>query len=169
MATEKLFKPEDFDKEPQKPEKNNKWWIIGGVLALVVVIAAVIGFKSCKTEEASQQDEQLIPASEVIDTVAVDEALVPESPDTLWEETALRVENEPAVTSSEVVADKKPKANVAATPAPQTSLVSSDIDAEAMKVIRGDYGNNPERQSLLGSKYQPIQDRVNELKRQGMF
>lgn len=162
MATEKLFKPEDFDKEPREPEKKNKWWIIAAVVVVVAVIVAIICIKSCKTEEASQQDEQLTPIAEVTDTVVVvEEALVPESPDTLWEGTTPQVENEPVVTQRET--------NVAATPAPQTLPVSSDIETEAMKVIRGDYGNNPERQSLLGSKYQPIQDRVNELKRQGVF
>lgn len=45
----------------------------------------------------------------------------------------------------------------------------SDVEAEALKVIRGDYGNNPERKATLGDKYQPIQNRVNELKRQGYF
>ena len=35
--------------------------------------------------------------------------------------------------------------------------------AYAMKVIRGDYGVGQERKDRLGAKYQPIQNRVNDL------
>ncbi len=38
-----------------------------------------------------------------------------------------------------------------------------------MKVIRGEYGIGQERKDKLGAKYQPIQNRVNELKREGVF
>ncbi len=47
--------------------------------------------------------------------------------------------------------------------------VSNDVEAEAMKVIRGDYGIGQERKNKLGDKYQTIQNRVNELKREGLF
>lgn len=47
--------------------------------------------------------------------------------------------------------------------------VSDDIEAEAIKTIQGEYGVYPERKSILGEKYKPIQERVNKLKRQGVF
>ena len=47
--------------------------------------------------------------------------------------------------------------------------ISNDIEAEAIKVIRGDYGLGQERKDKLGAKYQIIQSRVNELKREGIF
>lgn len=50
-----------------------------------------------------------------------------------------------------------------------SGAVSSDIESEAIKVIRGDYGNNPGRKNNLGDKYEDVQKRVNELKRQGKF
>lgn len=53
--------------------------------------------------------------------------------------------------------------------APPSAEVSSDIEAEAVKVIRGDYGIGLERKLKLGSKYREIQNRVNELKRMGAF
>ena len=40
------------------------------------------------------------------------------------------------------------------------------IEEEAVKVIRGVYGNNPERRQLLGANYEAIQKRVNEMYRQ---
>ena len=47
--------------------------------------------------------------------------------------------------------------------------VSNDVEAEALKVIDGVYGNNPDRRKLLGDRYEAIQSRVNEMKRQGLF
>lgn len=41
--------------------------------------------------------------------------------------------------------------------------ISEDIEAEALNVIRGKYGNNPERREILGSRYSEIQNRVNEI------
>ncbi len=38
-----------------------------------------------------------------------------------------------------------------------------------MKVIRGDYGNGRTRRNRLGSQYDAVQARVNELKRSGAF
>lgn len=47
--------------------------------------------------------------------------------------------------------------------------ISNDVETEALKVIRGDYGIGQERKDKLGEKYQTIQTRVNELKREGLF
>lgn len=43
---------------------------------------------------------------------------------------------------------------------PSPSEPASDTDALAKAVIRGEYGNNPQRREMLGAKYQPVQDRV---------
>lgn len=47
--------------------------------------------------------------------------------------------------------------------------VTDDYKAEAMKVIRGEYGNNPDRKRILGDRYRKIQKHVNKLKRRGKF
>ena len=46
--------------------------------------------------------------------------------------------------------------------------VRSDVEAEALKVIRGDYGVGKERKDKLGAKYAEIQGKVNEMYRQGL-
>lgn len=43
------------------------------------------------------------------------------------------------------------------------SLSSEEIDKIARDVIRGKYGNGSERKKKLGSNYQAVQDRVNEM------
>lgn len=50
-----------------------------------------------------------------------------------------------------------------------SSTISDDVEAVALSVIRGTYGNGQERINSLGSQYKEIQKRVNELKRQGAF
>lgn len=42
---------------------------------------------------------------------------------------------------------------------------SESVDEQAQQVIRGVYGNNPERRRKLGTEYKKIQKRVNELMR----
>lgn len=45
--------------------------------------------------------------------------------------------------------------------------VKGDLEQEALSVIRGNYGNNPVRRRKLGERYQEIQDRVNQMYREG--
>ncbi|MDE5949100.1 MAG: hypothetical protein K2G86_10070 [Prevotella sp.] len=45
------------------------------------------------------------------------------------------------------------------------SFSSADVDNQARQVIKGVYGNNPERRQKLGVDYEAIQKRVNELMR----
>lgn len=48
-------------------------------------------------------------------------------------------------------------------PAPAPAAPSGDIDSLARAVIRGDYGNGPERQRRLGGQYAAVQARVNQI------
>ena len=50
-----------------------------------------------------------------------------------------------------------------------SAVVSGNVEEEALKVIRGIYGDGQERKNRLGVKYQEIQNRVNQLKSQGVF
>lgn len=43
------------------------------------------------------------------------------------------------------------------------NLSKDDVEAAAMEVIRGRYGNGQERKDALGENYQQIQDRVNQI------
>ena len=46
--------------------------------------------------------------------------------------------------------------------------VSGDVETNARRVIRGDFGNGQERKDKLGSSYSEIQGKVNEMYRQGI-
>ena len=53
-------------------------------------------------------------------------------------------------------------ANVATIP------MSGNVEENARRVIRGDFGNGQERKDKLGSAYAEIQSKVNEMYRQGL-
>ena len=174
---------------------NNKWmWIVGAIL--VVAIIAWLCVRGCSSNDqgvtteptveaveatgASEEEavveepatenegEQSVSSEAEVDGPTTEEiasastATAPEAPASAATATSAST---PTIATSETVS--RPSGNtVSATPAAQ---VSSDIEAEALKVIRGEYGTGFERKLKLGSKYREIQNRVNELKRQGAF
>lgn len=66
-------------------------------------------------------------------------------------------------------AQSKPASTETTKPSPSTSApVSGDVEENARRVIRGDFGNGQERKDKLGSSYSEIQGKVNEMYRQGL-
>lgn len=66
-------------------------------------------------------------------------------------------------------AQSKPAATQDTKPSSSTSVpVSGDVEENARRVIRGDFGNGQERRDKLGSSYSEIQGKVNEMYRQGL-
>ena len=75
------------------------------------------------------------------------------------------------VNESQVV--EEPKQEIDSKPiqptkdAQKPSAPVEEVKAAAISVIRGNYGNNPERRRKLGDRYQEIQSKVNEMYRNG--
>ena len=66
-------------------------------------------------------------------------------------------------------AQSKPAATQPTRSSSATSAsVSGDVEENARRVIRGDFGNGQERRDKLGSSYYEIQGKVNEMYRQGL-
>lgn len=157
MAKEKLFTPEDFDK-PSGKSKGKKTAVI---IALILVALGLLSWgivswtSKTDTEETTQS-----PISQTTENNEPGEAI--DTIDSATEEVSTTVEESSSLTVETAQPNKETlSANV--------SGVSSDIEKEAYNVIRGDYGNVPERRRLLGTQYQAIQNRVNELKKLGVF
>ena len=168
MAKEKLFTPEDFDKPTNKSFwQKNKGRIIS-VAAILIIAAIVLFCVFCdKTEE---KDEAIEPAKSEQSVVGAEVQASTEGSETIETTTNAgtqeveQVEEQPVPNS-----DVKTSKEEMKTEASQPANVSDNIEREAMNVIRGDYGNVPERYEKLGSKFQEIQDRVNQLKKEGVF
>lgn len=64
----------------------------------------------------------------------------------------------------------KPLLSKQATASPQgaTATINDDIEENARRVIRGEFGNGQTRKDKLGTSYSEIQGRVNEMYRQGL-
>ena len=77
--------------------------------------------------------------------------------------------NPTTITEPAKTAQSKPAAIQTTKPFSVTSApVSGDVVENARRVIRGDFGNGQERRDKLGSSYSEIQDKVNEMYRQGL-
>ncbi len=76
------------------------------------------------------------------------------------ETTATKKVQEPCKESSDVSDISKPKS--------ETNVPSGSVEETANEVIKGIYGNGDVRKNKLGSRYQEVQNRVNEMYRQGL-
>ncbi|MDE6562206.1 MAG: hypothetical protein K2K75_12555 [Muribaculaceae bacterium] len=154
MSKEKIFKPEDFDKTIDKSFwRKHKGKILCSA-AILIVAAIVVCYIFCWKEEQEKKINK-----EHYEQVS-------KNPDTTYDKTITN-KVEPGTTE-----EPQDVVNVDSLTIPeptQLTVISANVEQEAMNVIRGDYGNVPERRQKLGSKYREIQDRVNELKRQGAF
>lgn len=149
--------------EPKEKKNNKSLWIILAIIVLILLIWWLLTGKSTEPiVEEETIEEVTIPAGNPVG--------VPEEAETLVGDDAIEenAKNDERSNPSEPVVN-----TLGTTTVPSTSVnvpnVSNDVEAEAMKVIRGDYGIGQERKDKLGSKYQTIQSRVNELKREGIF
>lgn len=174
MAKEKLFTPEDFD----KPKDQSFWqkyknWIIGCIVVAALAVGIVALVKSCDTQKEVKEIEKepaepVTPGTEIPTNAEGSETVEPTT--TPEAQEVEQVEEQPAPVPEVATPKEEPKPEATpAKPVAQPANVSDNVEQEAMNVIRGDYGNVPERREKLGSKYQEIQNRVNQLKKEGVF
>lgn len=167
MAKEKLFTPEDFDKPDSR--NNGKWLKI--VLIIIVCVAIICGLiwavRTCSSENEGNvpepKDSTMTVKTEdpqIQQRVSGDDAQIGD------EKIGKSEITEDVVPTS--VEDNQATSNISKE-VKHNVTITDDIDTEALNVIRGDYGNVPERKQLLGDKFQSIQNRVNQLKKEGVF
>lgn len=153
--------------EPEE-KKNSKWlWVILAIIVIILLIWWLLPGKSTESEPIVEEEtiEEVTTPAENTEEVS-NEAETPAEGDAV-EENANNDENsnpsEPVVNTPE----STPAASQTTNDAP--AVVFNDVEAEALKVIRGEYGVGQERKNKLGNQYEAIQHRVNELKQEGAF
>lgn len=153
-----------------KEKKNNKWpWIILAIIVIILLIWWLLPGKSTESEPIVEEETIEEVSTPVENTEEVsDETEIPAGEDAVEE----NVNNDESSNPSEPVVNT-PETTIAPSELQTTnntpSVVSNGIEAEALKVIRGEYGIGQERKNKLGNQYEAIQRRVNELKREGAF
>lgn len=166
-------KAEEPSVAPTQPESSpSKKWI--WVVAAIIVVGLFGYWAFSKSGKAAEEASSTEVVEEVIakQPPTTSELEKDDIADESTVDTATPSEN---IIGSQAEAQQDPDAesHTSETMKPSTALaksnVSNDVEAEAMKVIRGDYGVGQERKKKLGVKYQTIQNRVNELKREGVF
>ena len=154
------------------PKSRKMIWLIIGVIVLCFLGYFIFskpdndGQKPVVVEDKTEVENISVPSDTTNSKEAVKEGVgeteseVVENSNNNVDESTAMVES---VKPTETTTIDNAKTSV------RTTNVSNDDEAEAMKVIRGDYGIGQERKNKLGDKYQTIQNRVNELKREGLF
>ena len=182
------FGPEDFQKDLDKASQLGRWFkckfkrIAIVLIAIVAVILAAIFIPKIGNEtdvvvaDDTTVNDSVVASKTVNDSTTVDSskfevasnveekaqvknAKVEEKSQTQSQHTVVPEENK-----SDVKVNKVAKMdNISST----ESTITSDTETEALLVIRGKYGNNPDRRRILKDRYQEIQSRVNEMYRNG--
>jgi hypothetical protein len=156
----------------------SKWWLWLLLLAMVAIVA-ILCVKNCSSngdENAGTTVEQpaVMPTEETPNADAegiTDETTVLEktaTEGTADETITPQAETTPAVSkaTTESVLSTQPDVKTAGNNT--FSILQGNLEEKALRVIRGDFGNGVERKHALGSEYNAIQQRVNEMYREGI-
>lgn len=166
MAKKKLFTSDDFEKTPRTQKNAYIKWIVISISIVIAIITIILSLKGCDSEYDALNTVNNI-TSESKDTLIAEEVIAKgnDSLNVSLTQTEESSSTNHSTDESQILNETKKQVEGLVTNTEEPSYV----ETEAYKVIRGDYGNNPERKKKLGNNYQPIQNRVNELKRQGVF
>lgn len=146
--------------------KGSKKWLIG---ALVIVALCVLGWWLFSNDNSTNETTPAVSElpkdtspSEDDETAASDSTYAGITASALETNSSDVDKTSDVAVPGDMPTNAEPVQKSSQTSMPATS-VSEDTETEAMKVIRGEYGNNPERKNRLGARYEEIQSRVNQL------
>ena len=162
---------------PQPEKKSNTGKVIGGLIAAAAIIAGIFFFinnkeseggnDSTPTEVIAQNTENQNEGNDAPATSTSSVNPAKANDNQVAERPAKR--NPATIAEPAKPAQSKPAATQTTKPFSVTSApVSGDVEENARRVIRGDFGNGQERRDKLGSSYSEIQGKVNEMYRQGI-
>lgn len=177
VASEPVPKPISPNQTPAKHANTGKIW--GGIAITAAIFVGVyfLGFNrndNTGDNHVSTPTEQTTPigettqlgANEQIETSDTATRREGTAADNNSETTTSSKANEnPVSTQSQVTQQKQDVTSIASV---ATIPMSDNVEENARRVIRGDFGNGQERKDKLGSAYAEIQSKVNEMYRQGL-
>lgn len=171
MAKSKnLFTADDFKKDGGK--KKSTLWIIIAAIIIIAVVAVLLLTKKDKAAESVAAEPA--PVEQVVNTPAentqpAEEAVsapVEEAPATQETPKAEEVKAQPAPVKQESAKPAQPALSSQNT-GDIAVLNGKTLEEKANIIISGAFGNNPDRKRALGDAYQEIQEKVNEMYRNG--
>lgn len=150
------------------------------LLGLLVVAVLAIGgwyaysITSQKTETHSKESANTAQTTQNEDTATGSDSTAtstsPTADGSVTENPTEAGSNDGNTKSNAAANSPTPKASDSgkATPAEPSVSMTGTVEQKAQEVIRGIYGNGQVRKDKLGSDYQTIQDKVNEMYRKGL-
>lgn len=150
--------------EQPRPKRRLTWlWGVLGVVAVAAVVAVV-----CLRNDDSRDEAQ--PVQEpVVEEIVPQKEAAPEAP-AVESAPVVEPEQEPEQEPTAEPEQKRQEPEQAPVAArrqeSQPTTPQGDTEAMARRTIRGDFGNGDARKQQLGSRYQTIQNRVNEIYRE---
>lgn len=159
---------EPTSKSPQNGNSKSWLWII---LVVVVAIIAFLCYKGCsnQNEESTpaiediqmpnQQDEDLSSTLSQDDTAIATKVVEESEMETPSTNQVLANNSNSDNGSISISQAKQPSQSV---PTPKATF-GNDLEENARRVIRGDFGNGQARKEALGDRYTEIQNRINEI------
>lgn len=115
-----------------------------------------------KVDEAGKTVEASKPSTQPLET---DKTVTPEQG--VASTTVQATSEKPLANTSNDSKSSTNKPNSNATSTPAVSIPEGILEQKAKEVIRGNYGNGADRKKALGSEYNAIQSKVNEMYRDG--
>lgn len=141
-------------------------WVIFGVIC----VAAFVVSQKVSDDPAQSTEDQTVELEQTEDVstqdVSIDEPIP--AVESASAETAQATAPQIQQDEQNPEARNQKSTSKVATQSPISSD-RDDIEREALNVIRGMYGDGKIRKEKLGSRYQDIQNRVNQLKKEGLF
>lgn len=187
--SKKLFNSEDFDKKkplfesgdfdkPVEENQNSKAKIIGGLLIAAVIIAGGIFFANnnkandnCSnksaTESVAQEKEKHGTDNKYSSTESNGKTEAMASVGAEGKPAANEANPKPYAVDENHVTTSTERYPTSPSEKSENN-VDGNVEANARRVIRGDFGNGQERKDKLGSSYSEIQSKVNEMYHQGL-
>lgn len=194
---EQKYEPNHSPVTSKSEHKSKTGKIIGGFVAAAVLIGGVYFFgirnngsevNGETTSEQVSQAEETTKSEALGDTNANAESATPNDEIAKSSEankTTASSENGNVSTTAKVDDKKTDRHSANETPSTQpaksslpkqttttiqeaSATINGDVEENARRVIRGDFGNGQIRKDKLGTSYSEIQRRVNEMYRQGL-
>ena len=161
--------------EPQQPNmgeadsgekstdtNNKKWlWIL---LLLIAVIAAI--FWGMNRNNGGDDSPKAQPVVEQNDSIVNDSTKSQTGTETSQEATEMPSNSDENVSAPQVQGPSESTDN--STAAAPVENAAGDVESLVKEVLSGKYGNWPERERMLGNRYNEVQKRVNEMYRNGL-
>lgn len=169
--------PDNSVKPTPEPEekKNGKWfWMILAIIVIILLIWWLLPGKTTESEPIVEEDtiEEVTTPAENTEEVS-NESEISAGGDAVEENANVDESSNPSElngsTTETTLVSSRPQSTNKVVNNNASSVVSNDVESEALKVIRGEYGIGQERKNRLGNQYEVIQRRVNEMKREGVF